>query len=147
MRESVRKPYINYDVVLCNQILPGEAAALRRDGYLEGGVWTRALVVAGVVMNLDAVIGRNSILNTGCTVDHDCIIGDHAHLGPGVNLCGGVRLGDGVLMGVGSCAIPRTRVGEWATVGAGSAVVDDVPPREVWGGVPARPLRRNGDPE
>lgn len=44
VREAVRKPYILYDVVLSNQILKEELPALRRDGYLESGVWTRAWV-------------------------------------------------------------------------------------------------------
>lgn len=46
VRESVRKPYIVYNVVLGNQIFPEQVDALRRDGYLEGGVWTAAYVKA-----------------------------------------------------------------------------------------------------
>jgi len=46
IREAVRKPYILYNVVLGNQILPQEIPALRRSGYLEGGTWTKALVGA-----------------------------------------------------------------------------------------------------
>ena len=44
VREAVRKPYIIYNVVLGNQILPEEIPALRQKGYLEGGTWTKALV-------------------------------------------------------------------------------------------------------
>ena len=44
IREAVRKPYIIYNVVLGNQILPGEVAGLRQNGFLQGGVWTRACV-------------------------------------------------------------------------------------------------------
>jgi len=46
VREAVRKPYIIYNVVLGNQILPQEIPGLRRTGYLEGGRWTKALVAA-----------------------------------------------------------------------------------------------------
>jgi cytochrome d ubiquinol oxidase subunit I len=46
IREAVRKPYILYNVVLGNQILPEEIPPLRRSGYLEGGTWTKALVAA-----------------------------------------------------------------------------------------------------
>lgn len=42
LREAVRKPYIVYNVVMSNQIWPEEIPHLRRSGYLEGGVWTRA---------------------------------------------------------------------------------------------------------
>ena len=44
IREAVRKPYVLYNVVLSNQILPHEVATLRETGYLEGGTWTKAFV-------------------------------------------------------------------------------------------------------
>jgi cytochrome bd ubiquinol oxidase subunit I len=44
VREAVRKPYIVYNVVLGNQVYPKEVTKLRRDGYLEGGLWTKAYV-------------------------------------------------------------------------------------------------------
>ena len=46
IREAVRKPYILYNVVLSNQILPSEVALLKQNGYLEGGVWTKAYLQA-----------------------------------------------------------------------------------------------------
>jgi mono/diheme cytochrome c family protein len=46
IRESVRKPYVIYNVVLGNQIYPEQVRPLRREGYLEGGLWTRAYVQA-----------------------------------------------------------------------------------------------------
>ncbi|HLA84262.1 MAG TPA: cytochrome ubiquinol oxidase subunit I [Thermoguttaceae bacterium] len=45
IREAVRKPYVVYNVVLGNQILPEEIPRLRQSGILAGGTWTRALVV------------------------------------------------------------------------------------------------------
>ncbi len=44
IREAVRKPYVVYNVVLSNQVLPEELPALRADGLLERGAWTRAFV-------------------------------------------------------------------------------------------------------
>ncbi len=44
IREAIRKPFVSYNVVLSNQILPGQVATLRRDGYLNGGRWTKAFV-------------------------------------------------------------------------------------------------------
>lgn len=44
IREAVRKPFVVYNVVLGNQILPEEVAQLRQNGYLEGGKWTKAMV-------------------------------------------------------------------------------------------------------
>jgi cytochrome bd ubiquinol oxidase subunit I len=44
IREAVRKPYVVYNVVLGNQILPSEVAEMRDAGYLESGIWTKAYV-------------------------------------------------------------------------------------------------------
>jgi mono/diheme cytochrome c family protein len=46
IRESVRKPYVIYNVVLGNQVLPEEVDSLRQHGYLEGGTWTKQYVAA-----------------------------------------------------------------------------------------------------
>jgi cytochrome bd-type quinol oxidase subunit 1 len=46
IREAVRKPYICYNVVLGSQMLTDEVAAVRDKGFLESGVWTKALVAS-----------------------------------------------------------------------------------------------------
>ncbi len=46
IREAVRKPYIVYNKVFGNQIFVEQVPELRQNGYLEGGVWTRAYVAA-----------------------------------------------------------------------------------------------------
>lgn len=58
IREAVRKPYVVYNVVMSNQILPEEIPRLRQTGYLEGGTWTRAYVARHYpqVMEGDRVI-------------------------------------------------------------------------------------------
>jgi sugar O-acyltransferase (sialic acid O-acetyltransferase NeuD family) len=94
-----------------------------------------------VVINVDASIGENCILNTACAIDHDCIIEDHVHIGPMSGLCGAVRIGTGTLVGVGSSIIPMRTFGSWTVVGAGSTVVTDIPADDLYAGVPARPIR------
>ncbi len=99
-------------------------------------------VAAGVVVNVDASIGENAIINTRCTIDHDCEIGDHAHIGPGSSLCGGCRVGEGSLIGVGASMAPGSNVGAWSLVGAGAVIVDDLPSNTISVGVPARVIRQ-----
>ena len=53
-----------------------------------------------------------------------------------------VIIGKGAWIGVGSILLPGAEVGEGAVVAAGSVVRGRVAPRELWGGVPARPLRK-----
>lgn len=100
-----------------------------------------SLLVAGCVINCDAMIGANVIINTGATVDHDCVVGDGVHLAPGVHLCGQVEIGAGSFLGVGVVVIPGVRIGAGCVVGAGSTVLEDIPDGAVVAGVPARPLR------
>lgn len=52
-----------------------------------------------------------------------------------------VTVHDGADIGVGTIILPGVTVGEGAIVGAGSVVTRDVPPYEVWAGVPAARLR------
>lgn len=101
-----------------------------------------SFLVAGAVVNSDAVIGSNVIINTGATVDHDCVIGDGAHLAPGVHVCGQVEIGSGSFLGVGAVVIPRVRIGANCVVGAGSTVLNHVADGAIVAGVPARSMRQ-----
>jgi acetyltransferase-like isoleucine patch superfamily enzyme len=49
-------------------------------------------------------------------------------------------LGNDVWLGVGVAVLAGTRIGDGAVVGANSVVTTDIPPFEIWGGVPARKL-------
>ena len=44
IREAVRKPFVVYNVVLGNQVLPEQVLPLRTTGYLDGGIWPRRFV-------------------------------------------------------------------------------------------------------
>ena len=99
-----------------------------------------SVVMAGCVVNADAYLGGQVIINTGATVDHDCRIEDAAHIAPGCHLCGGVRVGQGSLLGAGSTVTPGVRIGNRVIVGAGSTVIRDVADEARVSGSPARPL-------
>jgi sugar O-acyltransferase (sialic acid O-acetyltransferase NeuD family) len=101
-----------------------------------------SVIMAGVVLNADALIGENVIINTGATVDHDCIIANGVHLAPGATLCGNVRVGEGTLVGAGATIIPNITIGGRVVVGAGATVVSNVPDGVVVMGTPARVVRK-----
>jgi sugar O-acyltransferase (sialic acid O-acetyltransferase NeuD family) len=115
----------------CNALHP--RATVAQSVRLGRGV----AVMAGAVVNPDAVLGDHSVVNTGATVDHDCIIGEYAHIGPGAHLAGGIRVGPSAFIGIGASVTPWLTIGEGAIVGAGSVVISDVPSRVVVKGVPA----------
>jgi carbonic anhydrase/acetyltransferase-like protein (isoleucine patch superfamily) len=55
-----------------------------------------------------------------------------------------VRIGDDVWLGAGVTVLPGARIGDGAVIAAGAVVRGEVPPGEIWGGVPARFIRRRG---
>ncbi|MBS1774589.1 MAG: acetyltransferase [Bacteroidetes bacterium] len=85
------------------------------------------VVMSGVSVNPDTIIGKHCIINTNASVDHDCIIEDYVHISPNVALCGDVSVGEGTHIGAGSVVIPGRKIGKWCVIGAGSVIIEDVP--------------------
>jgi len=114
------------------------SAVIAQSAGLGGGTQ----VVAQVVVNPDARVGRDVILNTACTVDHDCVIGDHAFIAPGAHLGGEVTIGERAFIGIGASVLPGLTIGAGSTIGGGAVVIADIEPGTVAVGVPARVIRR-----
>ena len=85
-------------------------------------------VMAGTIIQADANIGKNSIVNTHASIDHDCILGEHSHVAPGAVLCGNVVVGKKAFIASGAVVVPGISIGECALVGAGASVVRNVKP-------------------
>ena len=105
---------------------------------LEGTV-----VMAGVIINTDAKVGRHVILNTSAIIEHDCKLDDFVHVSPNATITGGVHIGEGSHIGAGAIIIPGVRLGKWATIGAGSVIIKDVPDYAVVVGNPGVIIKYN----
>lgn len=55
---------------------------------------------------------------------------------------GPVIIGDNVWIGRNACIMPNVHIGEGAVIGANSVVTHDVPPFGIFGGVPAKSLKK-----
>ena len=97
-----------------------------------------AQIMAGAIVQAVAIIGENTIINTGAIVDHDCKIGRNVHICPGAVMSGGVIVNDESFIGAGSTIIQGIEIGKCVTVAAGSVVVKDVPDGHTVKGVPAK---------
>jgi acetyltransferase-like isoleucine patch superfamily enzyme len=99
----------------------GKGAQLNTDNINDAGMVTLG---AGVVM------GGHATINAHLTEKGELVLSP-------------VKVGDGVLLGSGSIVQPGCVIGEGAVI-ASRAVVPkwtNIPPGEVWGGIPAKCIR------
>ena len=86
--------------------------------------------------------GRHVVAMPGVTLTHDDVVEDYVTLCAGVSLGGEVTVGEAAYLGMNSSVRERTTVGREAVLGMGAALVEDLPDRATWVGVPARPVVR-----
>lgn len=107
-----------------------------------------ALISFGV--NIRAAGGRIEI-GAHSAIAQNCVLVAANHMiGAGVNFIDsawdedrtGVILGDNVWVGANCTLLPGCRIGDNVIIAAGSVVRGVVPSGEIWGGIPARFLRR-----
>jgi len=78
-----------------------------------------------IFVGKDAIIGYNTVL-----LGHEFLQGEYR--------TGNVEIGARAMLGANCTVLPGVKVGEGASVSAMSLVNCDIPPGEIWGGVPAR---------
>ena len=100
------------------------------------------MIFAQAVINTGAKIGKHVIVNTATVIEHDSIIEEGVLLGSGVSTSGRVIVEEKAFIGTGTVLAPRVRVGQGTVVGAGSVIVQDLPPRVLAYGVPARVVKQ-----
>jgi sugar O-acyltransferase (sialic acid O-acetyltransferase NeuD family) len=104
------------------------------------------MICPGVIVGVNVTIEDDVVLNTAASVDHDCVIKRGAYLAPGVHAAGGVTIGDLAFIGLGALIGPNVAIGEGAVVGAGSLVLENVSPRTLVMGRPAKTIRKLCEP-
>ena len=111
-------------------------------GHLEVGedTWIghKVLICAGsqVTIGRAVDIGPRVYIGTGT---HEISLNQAHSAGAGINK--DIVVGDGVWIGVGSIVLPGVSIGDKAIIAAGAVVTENVPPRVLVGGVPARMIR------
>ncbi|MDX2083571.1 MAG: acyl-ACP--UDP-N-acetylglucosamine O-acyltransferase [Rickettsiales bacterium] len=78
--------------------------------------------------NMETKIGNNCLLMVGVHVAHDCVIGDNVIMANNVTLAGHVQIDDHVVIGGLSAIHQFARIGEGAMIGGMSGVENDVIP-------------------
>ncbi len=101
-----------------------------------------SVIVAGVIVNANAVIGKSCILNTASSVGHDAILNDFSSIGPGVRVAGGCNIGELSSIGIGAVIIEKVNIGEGVVIGASSTVTKDITSFVIAYGTPAKIIRK-----
>ena len=100
-----------------------------------------SILLAGVVLTADVIIGEHVVCMPHVVLTHDCRVGSFATLCAAVVLGGRVVVGRGAYVGMAAAVRESLTIGESAVVGMGAVVLSDVPAGETWAGLPARPIR------
>ena len=128
IRRRLRTASLNYPV-----LIHPDATVGRRVDIGEGVV-----IAPGARLSTAIRLGHHVQIDQNATVGHDTRIGSCTRLNPQACVSGSVSLGESVLVGAGATILQGLSIGSGATIGAAACVVNDVPPRAVVKGVPAR---------
>lgn len=93
----------------------------------------------------DAVLGRNSCVNTMSIIGHDVFIGENSVISSMVNMGGACIVGEDSYIGMGALIKEGVKIGSNTIVGMGSVVYNDIPDGVIALGNPARVMRNNAD--
>lgn len=113
--------------------------------YRRMGATVGRHVSVGLDVTLDIFFPELITLEDDIIVGYDTVILCHEFTHDDYRT-GPVRIARGATVGARCTILPGVTIGEGATVSAMSLVNRDVPAGEFWGGVPARPLARAGQP-
>ncbi len=100
------------------------------------------VLMPGVMVNANAIIGNHCILNTNSSLDHDGFMSHYSSLAPNVCVGGNLILGRGSAICLGSNVIENITIGANTVVGAGSLVVGNIGDQLLVYGSPAKVIRK-----
>lgn len=97
-------------------------------------------------IHLDKLYPEDIYIGNGCTITHGVTLLTHFYdssiLTEHAYTRGRITIGDNVYIGMNTIFSKPVTVGTGAVIGAGSVVTRDIPPYEIWAGVPAKHIRK-----
>jgi len=96
------------------------------------------IIQAGCILTVDIVIGNHVHININSTIGHDSIIEDFTTINPGTIINGKTIVGTSTYVGSGTVMKQGVKIGSNSIIGAGSVLINDVPDKSLYVGVPAK---------
>ncbi|MBS0412285.1 MAG: UDP-3-O-(3-hydroxymyristoyl)glucosamine N-acyltransferase [Proteobacteria bacterium] len=90
----------------------------------------------------DTVIGENTKIDNLVQIAHNVVVGRNCVMASQTGVSGSVTIGDGCQLGGRVGLADHLTVGPGARLAAAAGVIENVPAGAVWGGFPARPVKR-----
>jgi len=100
------------------------------------------IIQAGTIMTINIAIGKHVHLNIDSTVGHDTIIEDYVTINPGVHINGKTTIGSSTYVGTGVVMKQEIKIGSESIIGAGAVLLENVPEKSLYVGVPAKLKRK-----
>ena len=85
------------------------------------------IAMHGSIVNAEARIGINCIINSRALIEHGASIGDHCHVSTAAVVNGDAKIGNGTFVGSGAVIREGVRVGCRCVIGMGVLVKHDLP--------------------
>ena len=83
-------------------------------------------IMASSTVQVDVILGKSVVINTGAIVDHTCNIGNGVFIGPNATVCGNVDIKENSFIGAGAIILPDIIIGPDVIIGAGCVVDHDI---------------------
>ncbi len=130
----------------------GEGTLFEPQVWLTAPDRARIEIGAGTFLNIGCMVAAVELVTIGdhCMFANGCFVTDGAHrfddpdkpvTWQGFTSKGPTRIGDNVWCGANVVVTSGVTVGERCVIGANSVVTQDLPPRSIAAGAPARVLR------
>jgi sugar O-acyltransferase (sialic acid O-acetyltransferase NeuD family) len=100
------------------------------------------VLLAHTVLTASVTVGSHVAIMPQVILTHDDVVEDFTTIASGACLGGNVHVGRCAYIGAGVLVREERSIGSGALVGMGAVVTRDIPPYEVWAGVPARYIRK-----
>ena len=83
------------------------------------------IILNGAVVNADAKVGENCIINSKSLIEHDVKVGNHCHISTGAVLNGNVSVGEGCFVGSGAIIKEGISIAPYSIIGMSTSIKKD----------------------